>query len=635
MPGTYSIPNIVTLGSLDYIIERDVQRHPAEEYTVGLRLGAPDYDQREGAFYKNYSDFRGGLGVRVGSARQFPDRFWGSRDVRTWQGSEGDLTLSPLLTTATLGAIAITKPAAAPGPGGSWAVVADSAGGFRLFGAMGNKVFSTLGGASPVFADATPAGGPASAQTFSLIYHVNPTNNADKGIFWATGSTHDIWKYNINFGTWSQPSAGRKSDNLIVFDNKLLSVYAGVISISANGGVTWTDIITMDSSTTFAPFWAGVGLDPTGAMMPYLVSRGILYAIDVWTWQAVPLDLGLPSSVTSAIVWQDGEVIATDGYYVKAYHPRRPVKNMGFDNDNGTITQVFIRDMYVVAGKYLLAHVDVGSTLSIYMWDGVGWHVITGADAIYGPFGSWPNAARRSMVMYNGPSIYTPTNELYIMAWNGTAPLVYQMFCDAFRNPLTNPAHKYAGSVDGHIITPWFDGGFAEMNGVAIEFEIHGIFTTSEYIQVLYRINNDTAVFASVLGSTNSTATVQRLQFASGKGIAFKNIQFQFLFKRGANALLTPVVRAMVFKFIKVPRLRSRYTFSVNVEHTARFRGVTEEVVIDTLYGLIDATPLTDFGYLGEGTVFVRFAGMPRLDTMRQDGATKTSNIHVIVEEPI
>lgn len=632
---TYSIPNIITLGSLEYIIDGEIQRAPASEYTVGLRLGAPDYDQREGAFYKNFNDFRGGLGVRVGSAREFPDRYWGSRDVRTWEGSEGDMTLAPALISCTLGAIAPTIPGGTPGPGGSWAVVPAADGTFRLFGATGNKVFSTPGGAAPVFTNVTPGAGPASAQTFSLLYHTSPINNADKGIFWATGASADIWKYNINFGTWSQPSAGRKSDNLIVFDNKLLSVYAGIVSISADAGVTWTDIITMDSATTFAPFWAGIGLDSFGQLMPYLVSRGILYAIDVWTRQAVPLDLGLASSVTAAVVWQDGEVIASDGFYVKAYHPNRPVKNMGFDRDNGTIVQAFIRDFYTVAGKYLLAQVDIGTTLNIYMWDGVGWHVVTGADAIFGPFGSWPNAARRSMVMFNGVNIYNPTNELYILGYSGTTYYVYQMFCDAFKNPLLNGAHKYAGSVDGHIITPWFDGGFAEMDGTAIEFEVHGIFTATEYLQIKYRLDNDTADFATVLGSTNSTSIVHRLPFASGKGISFKNIQFQFLFKRGATNTNTPVVRAIVFKYLKVPRLRSQFTFTVDVEHTARHRGVTEEVVMDTLYATVDDTPLTDFGYVGESTMFVRFAGMPRLDAPRQDGTTKTSTMRVIIEEPI
>ncbi len=633
----YSEPNKITLDTLEWVIDGAVERAPAEEYAVGLRMGPPDYDAREGAFFKNYNDFRGGVGVRVGSTREYPDRSWASRDVRTWD-SAMDITLAPLLVEATLGAIV---PSSTGGlyPGGAWAIAPDAAGAYTLFGAMGNKVFSTTGTVTPTFTDITPGSGPANAQTFSLVYHTDPTDLTDRALFWATGGTHDIWKRNLVAGTWSQPAAGRKSDSLIVFDGKLLSVLAGQIAISADGGVTWTDIIKVQSDANFAPGWAGIGLDPYGQLMPYLVSSGILYAVDIWTHQAIPLDLGFPSSVTASIVWQDGEVVVSDGYYVKAYHPNRPVKTMGFDRDNGLITQSFIRNFYVVAGKYLLAQVDEGAQTNIYMWDGAGWHVVTGSDAIFGPFGVWSNPGHPSMMMYNGSSVFNPQQELFLMAYSRlpsapARPYIYHMSCDAFRNPQLNGAHKYAGSVDGYIITPWFDGGFAEMNGTAIEFEIHGKFTTSEYVTVQYRLDNVEGAWTT-LGSTNSTDVVHRLRFASGQGIEFKNIQFQFLVKRGANNLLTPVVRSIVFKYLKIPRLRSRYTFTIDVEATARHRGETEEVVIDYLNGLIDGNPLYDFSYTGEATRYVRFINVPRIDQQRQDGTTKTSTIRVTVEEPV
>lgn len=631
---TYSQPGVVTLGSLEYIISDAIMRQPAAEFAVGLRLGQPQYDSREGAYFRNYNDFRGGFGVRAGDPRTYPDRFFSARDVRTWN-SEMDITLAPILTEATLGTIVPSSPGAIT-PGAGWAVAPDAAGAYTLFGAMGNKVYSTTGTTTPTFTNITPGSGPSSAQTFSLITHTNPTNLSDRGLFWATGATDEIWKRSLTAGTWSQPNATQKSDSLIEFDRKLLSVFAGQVSISADGGVTYTDLVKVPSDANFAPFWAGIGLDPYGQFMPYLVSAGVLYIIDVWTRQAIPIDLGLPSSVTAAITWQDGEVIVTDGYYVKAYHPQRPVKNMGFDRDNGPFTQSFIRDFYVVAGKFLLASVDVGSTANIYMWDGAGWHVVVGADAIFGPFGLKPQPGH-NMLLYNGSSVYSPAQELFLACYGSGRPYIYHMASDAFKNPQLNGAHKYAGSVDGHIVTPWDDGGFSEMPGTAIEVEVHGIFTTSEYLQVQYQIDNDVSDTWTTLGSTNSTATVHRLQFGAtaGKGISFKNIRFRFLFKRGANNLLTPVVRSIVFKYLKVPRLRSSYAFTVDVTATAKHRGVTEEVVIDTLYALVDDTPLTDFAYTSEGTFFVRFTAMPRVDKQQQDGTTKTSIIRVTVEEPV
>ncbi len=632
----YSQSNVITLGSLEYIIDGRVSRNPAEEFAAGLRMGSPDYDARQGSFFRNFNDFRGGMGVRVGDVRQYPDRFWASRDVRTWDSSQ-DVTLAPLLVEATLGAIVPSYPATTPGPGAAWAVAPDSAGAYTLYGATGNRVFKNTSTAAPAFTAITPGGGPASAQTFGLLQHTNPTDLTDRALFWSTGSSADIWKYSLSAGTWSQPLAGAKADHIIEFDRKLLKVYAGQVSISANGGTSWVDIVKVQSDTNFAPFFAGVGLDSFGQLMPYLVCSGRLYAIDVWTYQAVELDIGLPSNVTAAVVWQDGEVVATDGYYVKAYHPSRPVKDMGFNRDNGLQTLAFIRSFTTVAGKYLIANVDVSSNLfNLFMWDGIGWHVVTGSDGIFGPFGLWPNPGHDNMVMYNGASVYSPAQQMYIMSFAAGTWHVYYMNCDAFKNPQLNGAHSYAGTLGpGYIITPWFDGGFAEMPGTAIEFEVHGIFNgNAKKLTIKYRIDNDESAWQT-LGSTSGTSTVQRFQFASGKGISFKNIQFEFDLYRDSTATNTPVIRALVFKYLKVPRLRSQFGFTVDVEHTARHRGVSEETVIDTLYALVDDTPLTDFGYIGESTFFVRFVAMPREDAARQDGTTKTSMLRVTIEEPV
>ena len=633
-PSTYSQPNQITLGSLTYVIDGRIQRAPAAEFAVGLRMGSPDYDNREGAFFRDYNDFTGGLGVRIGDPRDFPDRFWGSRDVRTWN-SAGDVTLAPLLTEFTLGAIVPSYPASAPGPGAGWAVALDGSQNITLYGAMGDKVFKTTDTSSPAFTAITPSGAAHGMQTFALVAHTNPTDLTDRGLFWATGSSDDIWKRNLGAGTWSQPASGAKADDLIVFDNKLLKVYAGQVSISADGGATWVDIIKVESFANFAPFWAGIGLDAFGQLMPYLVCAGKLYAVDVWTYQAVEIQVGLPSSITAATVWQDGEVVVTDGYYVKAYSTQRPVKDMGFNRDNGTQALAFIRGFQVIAGKYLVANVDIGSNLlNLYLWDGNGWHVVTASDAIFGPFGLWPNPGHRNMAFYNGASAYSPSQTLFLATYYNGRPWMYLMQTDAFKNPQLNGNHEYSGS--GWIDTPWFDGGFSEMSGIAIEVEVHGIFTNTETLEVKYRTDNSTSAFTS-LGTTSGTTTVQRFRFGTvaGQGISFKNIQFEFALARGSTKTATPVVRAIVFKFLKVPRLRSQYAFVIDVPASARLQGVTEQTIIDAVYGLVDDTPLTQFSYTQNSTVWVRFTALPREDAPKQDGTYITSRLHVTVEEPV
>lgn len=649
MPATYSRPNVITLGSLDYIIDGEVQRQPAEEFSVGLRFGPPSYDSREGVQFRTFNDFRGGMGIRAGDHREYPDRFWQSRDVRTWD-SVGDVTLAPRLLEASLGTIVPSFTLSFPG--GGWAVAPRGATqDFTLFGAMGNKVFRTTSVTTPVsFTDITPGGGPASASTTALVLHQNPTNVLDKSLYWCTGSQTQIWKFNVLNETWSQPNTTSKgyADDVMEFDGKLLKIYHGQIAISADGGATWTgddtDLTTIGGgfirvphNNNFLPFFIGSGLDGAGQVVPYVVSAGELYALDIWTRQAIRVELGLPSSITCGITWQDGEVIVSDGHYVKAYHPDRPVRDMGLNRDHGLETFFFIRSFVVVAGKWLVAQVDdVGGTVfGLFMWDGKGWHVVNSGDAINGPFGAWPLPGHRTLAFYNGSSLFNPNQILYVMAYGSGHPYIYLMKTDAFRNPQMNGNHQYAGSVAGWIETAWFDGGFAEMDGTAIEVELHGVFNGSaKQITVKYRTDNSTAAYTT-LGSTSGTSTIQRIQFNGGKGISFKNIQFEIDFIRNATDTNTPVLRAMVFKYVKVPRLRSIFSFNVNIEETARFRGVSAETVIDTLYSSFDDTPLIDFGYLGEGTFFVKPKEMPRVDQLVQDGAVKIGVIHCVVEEPV
>jgi len=97
MAGTTEVDNKVTLNGVDYAIRGPVRQQPASEFQAGLRTGSPQYDNREGASFRNYNDFRGGLGVRIGDVREFPDRFWSSRAIRTWDSVQ-DITLAPLLT---------------------------------------------------------------------------------------------------------------------------------------------------------------------------------------------------------------------------------------------------------------------------------------------------------------------------------------------------------------------------------------------------------------------------------------------------------------------------------------------------------------------------------------------------------
>jgi len=81
--GDYEWPNTVTLDSKDYVVDGPIIVQPAEDWSIGIRQGAPEYEHREHAFFNSYQSFEGGIGLKYGSARENPDRFWQSTGVRT------------------------------------------------------------------------------------------------------------------------------------------------------------------------------------------------------------------------------------------------------------------------------------------------------------------------------------------------------------------------------------------------------------------------------------------------------------------------------------------------------------------------------------------------------------------------
>lgn len=628
--GDYEWPNTVTLDALDYVVDGPIIVQPAEDWSIGIRQGAPEYEHREHAFFNSYQSFEGGIGLKYGSARENPDRFWQSTGVRTWE-SEREITLGPLVIDGTLPSQPTNGTL-----GGAFAVHAQGANDDHiLYFGMGEKMYKRANDVAWID-DTSTVGSPT--DILRLYEWRNPVDNHTT-LFAAHGNAAP---YTMLYdATWRQTGTGHGSsaqgwsyewaDDFIGFSENILKMYFGEIQMSVDG-ITWIDVVSVPGSTAFRPFFAGIALNGSGELGPMVVAEGKLWAVDVWTQQREEIDLGMNQTIIAATVWQDGETVVTDGHTVKAYHPDRPVRDMSLIGDHGPgpINNGWIRSFYVVQGRYLLATVELaaGDILQLFLWHGGAWHNVTGDIAGTALDNGTP------MVLYNGFLFTNKRNELWIACNNSGIIKTHMIKTDNFRRPLLNAAHEYAAS--GVLYTTNFDGGFAEVPGCAIEMEIFASKLTAEDETVLVEYSLDGAESYTTLGTFTSSVT--RLKWASGAGIAFTSIRFRFTLSRGSTVTKTPVVHAIVFKYLKVPALRRRISFTVNTEMTGRQRSTdkTPEEILDELYALVAATVLKTLTWTGESTYYVKVITMPRTDlTLARVTPAKISHVRVECVEPV
>lgn len=625
MAGDYSWPSVVTLDSKDYVVDGPVIVQPAEDWAIGIRQGSPTYESREHAFFKSFESFEGGVGLEYGDAREHPDRMWASVGVRTFESAK-NITLGPLVTTSALP----SQPSSQTG--GAFAVY-EEGGSIKFWFGAGDKLYNKTdknAWAAEVVAMH------ASDRVLDLTPFRDDNNVVN--LMMAVGGQEAYWM-KTGGGGWSQPTSGdgvssngwsfEKADDFLPFDDKILKMFFGEIQMSTDGA-TWVDIVAVPGNTAFQAFFVGVGLNGAGELAPYAVAEGKLYVIDVWTNQRQEIDLGFGNTIIAATVWQDGEVVVTDGFEVAAYHPDRPVRNMGFNRDHGLASDNlgYIKSFFVVQGKYLCAAVDDGTNMQLFVWVGGAWHNLT-AD-VAGTY----SGQGVCLGLNPGSSFFSSTaQDLYISTVSGGSVVTYYVDTDYFKHPKLNANHKYAAS--GYVITTDFDGGFAEVPGTAIECEIFASdLTANETVQVEYALNGGSSYTS--LGTFNGSTT--RLKWASGAGIEFKSIRFRFTLARGGTNTNSPVVHAIVFKYLKVPAVRRRVSFTVNTEQSGRQRdpNKTPEEILDELYALVAATTLKTLTWVGEGTYYVKVITMPRTDLMEAKATpAKISHLRVECVEPV
>lgn len=587
----------ITLGSQTLRVRGPVAGKVISEFTAGLKVGLATYDERLHAFWVSMADFSGGVGHRYEDLREETGILWdnqGGVDVRR----AGCATLPPLQTT-----IDVVEPAgynytyrwpSAP-------VCLYTASGAIYFG-FGSGIYYLSGtyGDSQTLVKNISAGGALYADMISSILEFNGGLYAFPE-YHTTPLTCPYLRATADptvAGNWTAPGITTTAIfDAIVFDQKLLGTcndatgLKPIIVYSVNGA-NWN----IDDAADAAAIWTGTSgrirfvgnlISPWGEPAVYFLAPGrsgiSLYCLDFFARKAHEILISPGVSVQDAVIW-NGQVIVSDGMSVYSYSPNGEiVREMGLPRKNGAIPPSFILAWFnrlFTIGPYLYCTVNqpdaVGGTVAatqVWCWNGAGWtpfgeqvsgtgfsvHVAAGVSV----FNGVTLTVQRSIVLFGnrGPATNTDGRRVTMqLPWYADVPTYgYDQFA-------TGPVS---------FITPWFTGGFDDLDGVLYWLKCSGINITSNHpIKVEYALDYDETTWTQMRNTSAAAATFTShttvLYFKTTTpvkvGVQFRAIRFRVTLSRDAgDTHHTPELRALTLCYDKKPLARTAWTFNLDV----------------------------------------------------------------------
>lgn len=161
-----------------------------------------------------------------------------------------------------------------------------------------------------------------------------------------------------------------------------------------------------------------------------------------------------------------------------------------------------------------------------------------------------------------------------------------------FLNPLINPlqAGTYSYVPTGGMTFPIFDGGLSEVDGA-----FYRLTTTSDQIgsnNMVSRFGLDGAAAVSTLGIIGSISEVQT--YGSPSGLQARRIQNNWILNNQGVTGTTPIFLEATNEYLKDRDPREQFDFVVDVEATAKQRGVTSKInPTESILGSLDSVRST------------------------------------------
>ena len=185
-----------------------------------------------------------------------------------------------------------------------------------------------------------------------------------------------------------------------------------------------------------------------------------------------------------------------------------------------------------------------------------------------------------------------------------------------FLNPMINPlmAGTYAYVPTGHFTPPYFEGGMPEELGGFYDLVFSGKHASGQRIYINYGIDgsNPVATLPSYV-----TQSHQAFTFGSPSGVEAYKMQAKFSFTHGTLGSTSKFEEAVVH-YLKIPKTREMFDFTVDVENSSHLAGITSEEVIGSLNYERDLRTLIPLHYGNIGTKNVKVFDAPASEETRE-----------------
>ena len=351
--------------------------------------------------------------------------------------------------------------------------------------------------------------------------------------------------------------------------------------------------------------------DAVGAPIIYAATKVGLWAYDETNNRWEETELRLPfhdAAGKGAIVWRDS-VYYPAGNAIYKYQTgtnTAVVSLVGFDRDHG-VPSTYQGQIVKLIGTHndLLALVnsDIPVTYELVVGDGLN----SGA-----PQGTVSGKGTSSVIGYNeqswevkwsagdntgitGGTVGSPYDEYRLWIAHGASLRWIKLSSDVI-NPDEITDFQYDTDTDGVLETPWFDGGDAAGNKLALALRTvtSGCSSSSpaSTITITYALdfNEDTYYALSTITSNKTNET----KFESGAGKEFASIKFKVELATDTTTN-SPDLNLIELRWRE--KIPPKFGFSVSVDAAKSFAGNSPKQTMDNITTVINSEPLVEFTY--------------------------------------
>ena len=556
-PERVSVANEVSINAARFPTVGPVQSIPASAYPQKFVLGDFNEETHERLSVISWNDFRGGQGLFTTDGRASErNRYWaGLIDSRHKRA----VTLAPLpFTTANPGGAIVSN-----------AVLIDRANVIFLMHHSGTAeaTFQYDNG----------------ADSWGNSVHTQPSTPISAANVYLNGTEWIVVACSGNYSRYDGTTWENETDDASYFtqwDDRVWKITsAGQLSYTLDLSVAtpvWTNDALLSPKRNTAPRSLFVGPLPSGEPAIYASTDGGLWVHDANN--ARFLETGLQFTVQIeggqyAQTWRS-RIYVPVGKTVYEYTPGTPaiVRAMGPGQDDGVATAInFHIEAMVGTHNDLIVSGDSGvnsinSDAPILAWDTLGWTQI------------WQHATQDQDVLTMLASDAYGSHRLWWVAWESdNSKRVYYLPLEVgLRNPTQVTTDTFTNSSDSQIILPWFDAGQTDVTKLAVRLKVE-VRDASADETIIPRYATDFGSVTTLATITSDGITTYDLpNSTTPTGVAFREIQLDFQFARGATNTNAPKLMSVSLEYRKKLDRKEGYRVTLDLNNDYGGRSVIE-----------------------------------------------------------